>query len=387
MTIMQPRNFLMIPGPTPIPDVVLEALARHPIGHRTADFSKVLMECVEGLKWLGETSNDVFVLASTGTGAMEAGIANTVNAGDEVLSLVCGIFSERLAKISEAYGAKVERLKFEPGSCIDPEALRKRLAEDKNKSIKVVTLIHNETSTGVINDVEKLVAIINEHGALSILDAVTSFGVTRLPIDAWKVDVVVTGSQKALMLPPGLAFIFFSRKAWQVSEACKTPRFYFALSQYKKSLDDNTTPFTPNVTLVTGLQASLRLMKEEGSAAIFARHSRLKAVLRAGLLGMGLKLVIDEDHASPSITSIYPPDGITVDAIRKGMREHFRIFIADGQHNLKGKIFRIGHMGYVFERDVLMTLAALEAVLTDLGYDCRKGAAVGNAVALMAGSH
>lgn len=384
MPTIQPREFLMIPGPTPVPDAVLEAVARHPIGHRTADFSKSLKETVEGLKWLGETTNDVFVLTASGTGAMEAAIANTINAGDNVLSLVCGVFGERWAKLATAYGAKVERMKVEPGQSISVEALRERLAQDKNKEIKAVTITHNETSTGVINDLQQLLKLVHDHGALSIVDAVTSFGATPLPIDAWQADVVCTGSQKALMLPPGLSVIFFGPRAWKALENCKTPRFYFDLAKYKKSITEDTTPFTPNVSLVAGLQVSMRMMKDEGSAAIFARHERMKKALRAGLTAMGLKLFVAEDCASPSITAVLPPDKIAVDVIRKGMREKFKILIADGQEELKGKIFRIGHMGYVFERDILMTLAALESVLTELGHDCHKGEGVKAAVAQMA---
>jgi aspartate aminotransferase-like enzyme len=376
MSGIQPREFLAIPGPTPVPDAVLEAIARHPIGHRTADFSKILTEVTENLKWLGQTQNDVFVLTSSGTGAMEAAISNVVNEGDVVISLICGVFSERWAKIAEAFGAKVERIFVEPGMPYQLDALKGRLAADKQKSIKAVTITHNETSTGVVNNLQAIAALVKEHGAISIVDAVTSFGACPLPIDEWGVDVVVTGSQKALMLPPGLGIIFFSERAWQANAACKTHRFYFDLKKAKKSLGENTTPFTPNVSLIAGLHESLRMIKEEGTAAIYARHNRMKQTLRSGLTQMGLRLFVAEDAASPSITAILPPDGVTVDSIRKSMRERFKVLTADGQEGLKGKIFRIGHMGYVFDRDVLMVLASLEAVLTDLGHNCRAGAAM-----------
>jgi len=376
MSGIQPREFLAIPGPTPVPDAVLEAIARHPIGHRTADFSKILTEVTENLKWLAQTKNDVFVLTSSGTGAMEAAISNVVNEGDVVISLVCGVFSERWAKIAEAFGAKVERIFVEPGTPYLLDALKGRLAADKQKSIKAVTITHNETSTGVINDLQAVAALVKEHGAVSIVDAVTSFGACPLPIDEWGVDVVVTGSQKALMLPPGLGIIFFGERAWQANASCKTHRFYFDLKKAKKSLAENTTPFTPNVSLIAGLQESLRMIKEEGTAAVYARHSRMKQTLRTGLTQMGLRLFVAEDAASPSITAILPPEGLTVDAIRKSMRERYKVLTADGQESLKGKIFRIGHMGYVFDRDILMVLASLEAVLTDLGHNCRAGAAM-----------
>lgn len=373
---MQAREFLMIPGPTPVPDRVLEAVARHPIGHRTPEFSKLLRGAVDDLKWLGETQKDPFVITSSGTGAMEAAIANTVNSGDQVLSLIVGVFGERWAKISEAYGAKVERMISEAGQPVDLVLLADKLKKDKDKKIKVVTVTHNETSTGVINDLQAIAKQVREHGALLIVDAVTSFGAVQLPIDKWEVDVLVTGSQKALMLPPGLAIIFFSERAVRVSENCKAPRFYFDLRKYKKSLEQDTTPATPNVSLVAGLREALLMMREDGTEKIFARHMRLKEALRSGIKALGLKLFVADEHASPTITSILPPDGISVADIRKGLKEEFRILVADGQEELKGKIFRIGHMGYVFERDILMTLAALESVLRKLGHEVKPGKAV-----------
>jgi aspartate aminotransferase-like enzyme len=373
---MQPREFLMIPGPTPVPDRVLEAVARHPIGHRTPEFSKLLRGAVDDLKWLGQTARDPYVITSSGTGAMEAAIVNTVNSGDGVLSLIVGVFGERWAKISEAYGAKVERVISEPGQPVDLVLLAEKLKKDKEQKIKVVTVTHNETSTGVINDLQAIAKLVRSHGALLIVDAVTSFGAVNLPIDEWQVDVLVTGSQKALMLPPGLGVIFFSERAWRVSENCKTPRFYLDLRKYKKSLEQDTTPATPNVSLVAGLRESLLMMREDGTEKIFARHLRLKEALRSGIKALGLKLFVADEHASPTITAILPPNGISVADIRKGLKEDFRILVADGQEELKGKIFRIGHMGYVFERDILMTLAALESVLRKLGHEVTPGKAV-----------
>lgn len=378
---IQPREFLMIPGPTPVPDAVLESVARHPIGHRTPEFSKVVQDVIQDLKWLGQTENDVFVLTASGTGGMEAAIANTISPGDKVLSLICGVFGERWAKVSEAFGAEVERMNVEPGTAIDAKAVEQKLASTKYKA---VTITHNETSTGVINDLQAIVAAAKKHNALSIVDAVTSFGAVNLPIDAWDVDIVVTGSQKALMLPPGLGIIFFGKRAWEAKANCKSHSFYFDLKKYKKSLDANTTPYTPNVSLFCGLQTALKMMHEEGTESIFARHVRLKQSLRAGLQAMGLELFVDDEAASPTITAIKPPAGITVDAIRKKLKERYRILVADGQEELKGKIFRIGHMGYAFERDVLMTLASLEATLIELGHKVEPGKAIRSAAELLA---
>jgi aspartate aminotransferase-like enzyme len=383
---MQPKEFLMIPGPTPVPDAVLEALARDPLGHRTKEFSKVLTDVNVGLKSLAEcTSGDALVLTSSGTGAMEAAIANTINAGDKVLSLVCGVFGERWAKIAEAYGAQVERFTVENGEAIGLDALRDKLQQDKGREIKAVTITHNETSTGVINDLQKIALAVREHGALCIVDAVTSFGAAPIEFTAWGIDVMVAGSQKALMLPPGLAVVFMSDRAWEAESKCKSPRFYFNLAKAKSSFDQETTPFTPNVNMIVALKTSLDLMKGEGYRAMFMRHERMKKALRAGITGMGLKLFVPKEaNASPSITSISPPSAVSVDAIRRTLKERYNIRIADGQDALKSKIFRIGHMGYVFERDILMTLAALEASLTELGHRCPSGIGVGSALAVLA---
>ena len=380
MSSLEAREFLMIPGPTPVPDVVLEAIGRHPIGHRTPEFSKILTGVTERLKWLGETKNDVFVLTGSGTAAMEAAISNTVSPGDGVLSLVCGVFGERWAKIAEAFGADVHRLTVEPGQSVDLKALENALKQDNGKKFKAVTITHNETSTGVINDLQKIAGLVREHGALSIVDAVTSFAAVRLPIDEWQIDILVTGSQKALMLPPGLGIIFFGKRAWEAQSRCKTPRFYLDLAKARKSLAENTTPFTPNVSLICGLNVSLELIEQAGVNQIYERHQKLRDALRAGLKAMALQLLVADNDASPTITSILPPSGIAVADIRKGLKQEFRIIVADGQESLKGKIFRIGHMGYVFERDILMTLASLESVLKSLGHDCTSGRAVQSAI-------
>lgn len=370
----------MIPGPTPVPDAVLRALSEDPMGHRTKEFSKLLTETSSSLKKLAECQGDVFTLTSSGTGAMEAAICNTISPGEKVLSVVCGNFGERWAKIAEAFGATVDRLKVENGEAASVDALRERLLADKDRAIKAVTITHNETATGVINDLQQLALAVREHGALCIVDAVTSFGATPIAFTEWGIDIMVCGSQKALMLPPGLAFIFVGERFWEANAKCKSPRFYYDLAKYRDSMEQDTTPFTPNVSFVAALKVSMEMMKQEGYPAVFARHERLKKAVRVGVTGMGLKLfVTKETAASPTITAIYPPATISVDSIRRGLKERFEIRVADGQNELKSKIFRIGHMGYVFERDILMTLAALEAVLRDLGHRCPSGIGVGSA--------
>lgn len=369
MTTLKPSQFLMIPGPTPVPDSILEIIARPPIGHRSTEFSAVLTAVTKDLQTLAQTQADAFIFTGSGTLAMEAAISNTISPGQKVLSLVSGVFGERWANIAQAYGAQVEKMESSPSTAIDVNELANRLSADKEKSIKVVTITHNETSTGVINDLRQIAYLVKKHGAISLVDAVTSFGAINIPMDEWLIDVLVTGSQKALMLPPGLSIIFFGERAWAAQATCKSPKFYLDLARYKKSIAANTTPFTPNVSFVCALQKSIELINTEGIKAVQARHFKLKSMLRAGLRAMGLNLFVSDDYASPTITAILPPGKLTVADIRKTIKEDFNIVIADGQESLQGKIFRIGHMGYVFERDILMTIACVDAVLKKLGHE------------------
>lgn len=373
---MRDKTFLMIPGPTPVPENVLQALARHPMGHRSSEFSAIFKEVTDDLKWIAQTQNDFFILGASGTGAMECAIANTVAPGDKVLSLVIGNFGKRWAQLAKSFGGVVEEMNVAWGEAIDPKALEARLAQDSAKEIKIVTVTHNETSTGVTNDLESIARIVKAHGALIIVDAVTSMGVMNLPVDAWKIDVAVSGSQKGFMIPPGLAFITVSKDAWAKYETNKNPKFYWDWKKYKKACDDNSTPFTGSVSLVVALQASLKMMREEGIENVFARHIKLRDGLRAGCKAVGLKLMAADKDASAAITSIWPPEGISVGDIRKGLKNNFDIVVADGQDDFKGKIFRIGHLGFFSQRDLLMTMASLEIVLHKLGHKFELGSGV-----------
>ena len=305
---------------------------------------------------------------------MEAAIYNLVNPGDKVLCLVIGNFGERWAKIAASKGAVVEKIEAEWGKAIDPVVLKKRLNEDVNKEIKIVTLTHNETSTGVTNDLKTLNDIIQTHGALSVVDGVTSIGAIELKTDEWGIDVVVSGSQKGFMIPPGLAFLTCSQKAWKVYEQCQHPSFYFNFGAYKKNAQDSTTPYTPAVSLVMALKETLQMMKEEGLDNIYLRHARLANGLRSAVRAMGLKLFVEDNEiASNAITAILPPDGISVADIRKNLKNDFDIIVADGQNQLKGKIFRMGHLGFASERDMIASVGALEMTLYKLGHKFKKG--------------
>jgi aspartate aminotransferase-like enzyme len=378
---MDDKTMLMIPGPTPVPERALTALGKHPIGHRTGEFSALIGEVNAALKWLHQTENDVLTLAASGTGAMEAGIINFLSAGDRVIVGSNGKFGERWAQVAKAYGLNVEILEAEWGKPLDPEAFRAVLEADTEKTIKAVVITHSETSTGVLNDLEAIVGHIQAHGtALSIVDAVTSLGAYDLKVDELGIDVVGSGSQKGYMIPPGLAFVSVSAKAWTAYETATLPRFYLDLGKYRKAATKNSTPFTPPINLYFALHAALQMMQSEGLEAIFARHDRLKRATRAGVKAMGLPLFGADECASPAITAVAPVS-VNAEDVRSLLKTKFDIALAGGQDHLKGKIFRIGHLGFVSDRDVLTAIAAIEAALIELGHD---GVAPGAGVAAAA---
>ncbi len=382
---MDDKLMLMIPGPTPVPEQVLLAMAKHPIGHRSGDFSKIMAEVTQNLKWLHQTQNDVLILAASGTGAMEAAIINFLSPGDRVLVGSNGKFGERWAEVAEAYGLQVDRLTAEWGQALDPDQFRVALEADSTKAIKAVIVTHSETSTGVLNDLETINRHIKAHGALSIVDTVTSLGAYNLPVDAWELDVVASGSQKGYMIPPGLGFVAVSPKAWEAYKTAKLPRYYLDLGKYRKDSAKNTTPFTPPINLFFALHAALKMMQAEGLENIFARHQRHTQVTRAAIKAIGLPLFAADDAASPAITAV-APDRVDAEQIRSVMRKRYDIALAGGQDHLKGKIFRIGHLGFVADRDILSAIAALEATLLELGYEFTPGAGIAAAAQALAQS-
>ncbi len=366
---MDDKLMLMIPGPTPVPEQVLLAMAKHPIGHRSGDFSNIMEEVTQNLKWLHQTQNDVLILTASGTGAMEAGIINFLSPGDRVLVGANGKFGDRWAQVCKAYGVQTEVISAEWGQALDPEQFRSQLEADKEKTIKAVIMTHSETSTGVLNDLETINRHVKAHGeALMIVDTVTSLGAFNVPVDEWGLDVVASGSQKGYMIPPGLGFVVVSPKAWKAYETAKLPRFYLDLGKYKKDAAKNTTPFTPPVNLFFALQAALRMMKAEGLENIFARHIRLTQATRTAIKAIGLPLFAADNAASTAITAV-APDKVDAEQVRAVMKKRFDIALAGGQDHLKGKIFRIGHLGFVSDRDILLAIGALEATLQELGYE------------------
>lgn len=375
---MEDKHMLMIPGPTPVPEKVLLAMAKHPIGHRSSGFSEIIAEITENLQWLHQTQSDVLMLTVSGTGAMEAGIINFLSPGDHVLVGNNGKFGERWGKISRAFGLEVEEITAEWGQPLDSEAFREKLKADNRKNIKAVIITHSETSTGVLNPLETINKYVKDHGeALIIVDAVTSLGAINVPVDDWGLDVVCSGSQKGYMIPPGLGFVSVSKKAWKAYETATLPKFYLDLGAYKKATQKNSSPFTPPVNLMYGLQVALQMMKAEGLEGLFTRHRRLTEATRTGIKALGLPLLADDEFTSTAVTAVMPTE-VTAEAIRSTMKKQFDIALAGGQDHLKGKIFRIGHLGFVSERDILTVIVALESTLITLGY---QGATPGGGIA------
>ena len=356
----------MIPGPTPVPEKVLEALGRHPIGHRSKDFQDLVEMTSKNLKWLHQTKNDILTITGSGTAAMEAGIISTLSKGDKVICGENGKFGERWMKVAKEFELEVIKINAEWGKPLNPEDFKTILENDDKKEIKAVILTHSETSTGVINDLKTISSYIRNHKkALSIIDCVTSIGACNVPVDEWGLDIVASGSQKGYMIPPGLSFVSMSEKAWEASKKSNLPKFYLNLKSYKKSLLSNSNPYTPAVNLVFALDESLKMMKDEGLEPIFKRHKRHKLAVSEAAKILNLKLFADEKHLSPSVTAI-ETEGIDAEDFRKTIKNKYDILLAGGQDHLKGKIFRVGHLGYINDREIITVLTAIGNTLIEL---------------------
>lgn len=373
---MEEKQYLMLPGPTPVPPGVLRALAKPMINHRGPEFKALLEDVSRGLKEVFRTKNEVFILSSAGTGAMEAAVANFVSPGEKVLVISIGVFGDRFAEIARRFGAQVEKIDFKWGTAADPGVLEERMKADSKHEIKAVFVTHNETSTGVTNNLPELRAAMGDHPAIFIVDAVSSLGAMELETDAWNLDVVVAGSQKSFMIPPGLSFIAVSQRAWEVNARCTNARFYWDIQAARKYAEKGQTPFTPAIPQITALAEALRMMKDEGLENIFIRHRKLRDMVRQGVRALGLELLAKDDVASAAVTSVLAPSGIEANTIRKVLRERFNVVVAGGQKELDNKIFRIGHLGCVQELDVIAVLAALEMALNLCGYKVKMGEGV-----------
>ncbi len=363
---MKEKLTLMIPGPTPVPERVLKALGRHPIGHRTEEFQDIVKNTTKLLQWLHQTSEDVLAITGSGTAAMEAGIINTLSQGDKVICGENGKFGERWVKVAKAYGLNVEIVKAEWGKPLNPLRFKTLLEQDEN--IRAVIITHSETSTGVINDLQTISNYVKNHKqALMIADCVTSLGACNVPMDEWGIDVIASGSQKGYMMPPGLSFVAMSKKAWIANSISNLPKFYLDLKLYKKTADKNSNPFTPGVNLYFALEEALKMMQEEGLESIFKRHERYKKATQEAMQSIDLPLFAEQNYGSPSITAI-APQNIDAEVIRKHVKNNFDILLAGGQDHLKGKVFRIGHLGFVNARDIIAAIGSIEATLDQLGF-------------------
>ena len=367
------KKYLLAPGPTPVPPEALLAMAMPIIHHRAPDFLPVLESAKKGLQWLYQTKNDVLILCSTGTGGMVGSVNNFLTSGDDVLVVNGGKFGERWTKICQAYGMKVNEIVVEWGHAVKPEQVEEALK--KNPKIKAVFVQATETSTGVNHDIKTLAGIVKKTDALFVVDAISALVAHDIRTDEWGIDVVIGGSQKGVMLPPGLAFVSVSDKAWKMADAAKTPKFYFNFKKERDNLAKNQTTWTSAVSLIIGLNACVKMLQDEGLENVFKRHERLAKATRAAAAALSLPL-FPKENPSLSLTAIEAPAGVDGQAIYKDLRVKYGITGAGGQDKLKGKIFRIAHLGYADTFDVITAVAGIEMVLKGLGHPVKLGSGV-----------
>ena len=363
------KYYLLSPGPTPVPENVLAAAAEPIIHHRTPEFSEIFMEVSEGLKYVFGTKEDVFVLTSSGSGAMETAVINTLNAGDKVITISGGKFGERWGKICRAYGIEVKEFELEWGELFTKEQLADELKAEPETKAVFTTL--SETSSGTVYDIQGYGEVMEKTDAILVVDGISGLGATPCPMDEWKVDIMVAGSQKSFMIPPGLAYLAFSPKAWNLVEKSTLPKFYFDAKAYKKNLAKKTTPWTPAVTLIIQQKKALDLIKSVGLEKLFEHHRILGDATRAGIKAIGLELL--SKNPGNILTAVKVPAGIDGVQLVKTMQGKYMAYIAGGQDPYKGKIFRIAHLGYMGGFDIITALSAMEMTLSELGYDFESG--------------
>lgn len=369
--MLQDQTILRIPGPSPIPPSVQRAMNQSMIGHRGKETSDMLKKIAPGLKKVFGTTQEVAIIAGSGTAGLETAVVNVVKPGEEVLVVVTGSFGDRFTKICEAFNIKVHVLNVEWGKALNPEEIKAFLAG--HPEIKVVFSTYCETSTGVLNPIDKLALAVQEvSDALIVVDGVSCVAGVETKMDEWGIDVMVTGSQKAFMLPAGLTFVAASEKAWKVIEENDQPRFYLSLKKYRDNLLKDTTPFTPALSLLFGLEQVLSLLEAEGLNNVYSRHALMKDMTRAAFKALGIPLLTSDEDASPTVTAVQPED-FDAEEFRKILKKEFAISIAGGQQHLTGKIFRIGHMGYCSPADQLQIISAIEVALKKLGKNIELG--------------
>jgi serine---pyruvate transaminase len=372
------KRYLFTPGPTPVPPEVLEAMSRPIIHHRSSDFRAILGSCLERLKMVYRTERDVLMYTGSGTAGMESAIANLCSPGDRAVVVSAGYFGERWASMARAFGAEVDEIRYDWGEVPVADGLAERLQE--LGGAKVVFLTHSETSTGVVADVQALAAAAKNAGALVVVDAVSSLGAVPLETDAWDLDAVISGSQKALMTPPGVATVSVSADGMRAAAEGGSPRYYFDWERTRDAQERFDPSFTPAVSIVVGLEVALGLLLEEGLEQAFERHARLGRACREGVKAMGLELFSPDDDRSAVVTAIMAPDGLDSGELVQTLRQRLGIVLAPGQGPLKGRVFRIGHIGYYDIFDITTALAGVELVLAEAGADIERGVAVTRAM-------
>ncbi len=367
------KNYLLTPGPTPLPPEVCESLSRPIIHHRTPQFQAILKEAHEGLKYIFQTKNEVFILASSGTGGMESAIINFLSPGDTIITVEAGKFGERWTEIGQAYGINCDVIKVEWGKAVTAKDIKARLDANKGK-VKAVFITLCETSTGAAPDVKSIGEVVKDTDAILVVDAISGLGAIDLKTDEWFCDVVVSGSQKGLMLPPGLGFISVSPKAWKLSETSKCPKYYFDLKAAKKAYASTDTAWTPAIGIIIALNEVIKIIKAEGLENIFKWHNKMAQATREAMKALGLELFASA--ASDVVTAVKVPAGVDGEKLVKVMRDTYGVTIAGGQSEMKGKIFRFAHMGYIGEFDIITGISCLEKVLAQMGYKFNLGAGV-----------
>jgi aspartate aminotransferase-like enzyme len=360
------KELLLLPGPVPVAQPVLAAMACPMINHRGAEFAETLASIERALRPIFNTQHGVFVLGASGTGGLEAAVVNLFSPGERVLSCPVGVFGKRLAAIAQAYGCIVETLETPLGAALDADALQARLRADAGQSFAGVLLTHNETSTGVQNDMAALSSILRDHTAVTIVDSVSGLGASEFRMDEWGYDVVVTASQKVFAAPPGVAMLATSARAWNRIERSTIPRFYFDLRRARESARAGQTPWTPPISVVFALEVALARYHKRGTEAAFTRHARYAAAVRGALEALGFRILSQPGAHSVTVVAAYPPDGVDAAKLVKRLRERYAIVLSGGQGELAGKIVRVGTMGDVTESDLIGAIGAIELALADL---------------------
>lgn len=379
---MNNRSYLQIPGPTNIPQVILDELSNQAINHRGEEFKNILEFNIAKLKMVFQTENDILIYPSSGSGALEASIVNTLSRGDKVLAVNMGVFSQRYGEIAKRYGAEVEWIDVSWGEALDPIDLKEKLDQDYNHEIKAILLTHNETSTAVTNNIKHLMKSIQEanHPALVVLDAVSSLAINDIKTDKWGIDIVVTGSQKGLMLPGGLGILSVSERAWEAHQEAKMSKWYWDFTALKNRIEIGQMPYTPVISHFFALKKSLEIIEEEGLQNIINRHKLNANAFRSAIQSIGLKLLVKEKkYQSNAVTAILLPKDVRYEHLAKVLEDDYNVVIGGGLRHLSGKIFRVGHLGMLHSPEVIAIVNAIEMSLYKLGYDVKLGTAASSA--------